>query len=45
MIRKVFRFLISIFAYPVYILSLIVLLPIYGIYYGITMAWRDFENL
>lgn len=45
MINKVFRFLVSIFAYPVYLISLIVLLPIYGVYYGITKAWQDFENL
>ena len=45
MINKIFRFLVFIFAYPVYLTSLIVLLPIYGLYYGITKAWQDFENL
>lgn len=45
MLRKIFRFLVAIFGYPAYISSLIVLLPVYAIYYGITKAWRDFENL
>lgn len=45
MLNKIFRFLVFIFAYPVYLLSLIILLPIYGFYYGITKAWNDFENL
>lgn len=45
MIRKIFRFLFLFFAYPVYLISLLILLPIYGFFYGITRAWNDFENL
>lgn len=45
MINKIFRFVTFIFAYPVYIMTLIILLPIYGLFCGITKAWEDFENL
>ena len=45
MIRKIFNFLFLSFAYPVYLISLLILLPIYGFFYGITRAWNDFENL
>ena len=44
-IRKTFRFLIKMFSNPTVYIALILLIPIYGVWCGISFAWDLLDGL